>query len=187
MINDSTRLLTILVYVLDLSNKPGVSTKLQPIFRGPYLVVKVYSPILYLVQERKRQVVVHHDRFLLCNDWFIPLWMRKLRHQFLNLDETLPYNEDELQELNMFASGPKEGLQTLFNTESVKEGVASSGNEAGTSDFTNKNKSVPSADVIQDSDVCPSSADTENSESVGEELVQGMAKRHRRIMRPRHL
>ena len=38
-----------LVYVLDPSNKPGVSTKLQPIFRGPYLVVKVYSPILCLV------------------------------------------------------------------------------------------------------------------------------------------
>ena len=51
-----------LVYVLDPSNKPGVSTKLQPIFRGPYLVVKVYSPILYLVQGRKHQVVVHHDR-----------------------------------------------------------------------------------------------------------------------------
>ena len=34
-----------LVYVLDPSNKPGVSTKLQPIYRGPYLVIKVYSPI----------------------------------------------------------------------------------------------------------------------------------------------
>ena len=30
---------------------------------------------------------------------------------FLNLDETLPYDEDELQELNMFASGPEEGYR----------------------------------------------------------------------------
>ena len=176
-----------LVYVLDPSNKPGVSTKLQPIFRGPYLVVKVYSPILYLVQDRKRQVVVHHDRLLLCNDRFIPMWMRKLRHQFLNLDETLPYDEDELQELNMFASGPEEGLQTLFNTESVKEGVADSETEAGTSASTGKDTSVPSPVVIPDSDVGPSSEEAENSESVGEELVQGMTKRGRRIMRPRHL
>ena len=152
------------MYVLDPSNKPGVSTKLQPIFRGPYLVVKVYSPILYSVQDRKRQVVVHHDRLLLCNDRFIPMWMRKLRHQFLNLDETLPYDEDELQELNMFASGPEEGLQTLFNTESVKEGVEDSETEAGTS-----------------------TEEAEISESVGEELVLGMTKRGRRIMRPRHL
>ena len=175
------------MYVLDPSNKPGVSTKLQPIFRGPYLVVKVYSPILYLVQDRKRQVVVHHDRLLLCNDRFIPMWMRKLRHQFLNLDETLPYDEDELQELNMFASGPEEGLQTLFNTESVKEGVADSETEAGTSASTGKDTSVPSPVVIPDSDVGPSSEEAENSESVGEELVQGMTKRGRRIMRPRHL
>ena len=187
-----------LVYVLDPSNKPGVSIKLQPIFRGLYLVVKVYSPILYLVQDRKRQVVVYHDRLLLCNDRFIPMWMRKLRHQFLNLDETLPYDEDELQELNMFASGPEEGLQILFNTESVKEGVADSETEAGTSTSTSKDTlvpststskdtSVPSPVVIPESDVGPSSEEVENSESVGEELVQGMTKRGRRIMRPRHL
>ena len=86
----------------------------------------------------------------------------------------------------MFASGPEEGLQTLFNTESVKEGVADSETEAGTSASTSKDTSVPSPVVIPDSDVGPSS-EAENSESVGEELVQGMTKRGRRIMRPRHL
>ena len=123
--------------------------------------------------------------------------MCKLRHQFLNLDESLPYEEDELQELDMFASGPVEGLQTLFNTESVKEVVAGSETEAGTStsikdtsvpsDSTSKDTSVPSPVVIQDNDVGPFSEEAENLESVGEELVQGMTKRGRRIMRPRHL
>ena len=50
-----------LVYVLDPSNKPEVSTKLQPIYWGPYLVFKVYSPILYGIKDCKRQLVVHHD------------------------------------------------------------------------------------------------------------------------------
>ena len=100
--------------------------------------------------------------------------------------ETLPYDKDELQELNMFASGPEEGLQTLFNTESVKEGVADSETEAGTSTSTSKDTSVPSPVVIPDSDVGPSSEEAENSESV-EELVQGMTKRGHRIMPPRHL
>ena len=101
------------------------------------------------MQDRKRHVVVHHDRLLLCNDRFIPMWMRKLRHQFFNLDETLPYDEDELQELNMFASGPEEGLQTLFNAESVMDGVADSEMEAGTSS-TSKDTSVPSTYTSKD-------------------------------------
>ena len=111
--------------------------------------------------------------------------MRKLRQQFFNLDETLPYDEDELQELNMFASGPEEGLQILFHTESMKERVADSETEAGTSTSTSKDTSVPftstsrdtslpSPVVIPDSDVGPSSEEAENSESVGKELVQGM-------------
>ena len=126
------------------------------------------------------------------------MWMCKLRHQFLNLDNTLLYDEDELQELNMFESGPEKGLQTLFNTESVKEGVANSEMEAGTSastvngtsapsTSTSKDTLVPSPVVMPDSDVGPSSEEPENSESVGEELVQGMTKRVHRIMRPRHL
>ena len=84
-----------LVYVLEPSNKPGVSTKLQPIYRGLYLVIKVYLPISYGVKDRKRQMVVHHDWLLLCIDRFIPLWMWKLFNEFLSLDETISYDEAE--------------------------------------------------------------------------------------------
>ena len=104
-----------LVYVLDPSNKPGVSAKLQPIFRGPYLIIKVYSPVLYLVQDKKRKFVAHHDRLLVCNDRFIPMWMRILRHQFLELDYTLPYDESELNELNELNSAPEESVLSLFH------------------------------------------------------------------------
>ena len=41
--------------------------------------------------------------------------------------------------------------------------------------------------MIPDSDVGPSSEEAEKSESVGEELVQGMTKRGHRIMGLRHL
>ena len=81
------------------------------------------------------------------------MWMRKLRYQFFNLDETLAYDEDELQELNMFRSGPEEGLQTLFNTESVKEGVADSETEAGISPSTSKDTLVPSTSTSKDTSV----------------------------------
>ena len=87
--------------------------------------------------------------------------MRKLNH-FLNLNETLPYDEDKLQKLNMFASGPDERLQTLFNSESVKEGVAGYDKEAGTFASTFEDTTVPSSAVIQYRDFSPSSEEAEN-------------------------
>ena len=47
-------------------------------------------------------MVVHYDRLLLCIDCFIPLWVWKLRNEFLSLDETIPYDEAELEDLNQF-------------------------------------------------------------------------------------
>ena len=45
--------------------------------------------------------------------------MRKLRHQFLELDNTLLYDESELNELNEFNSAPEENVPSLFSTEPV--------------------------------------------------------------------
>ena len=76
MISVCIRLEGDLVY-LNPCNKPGISTKLQPIYKGPFLIIKRYSPVLYMVQDRKCKFVVHHDRLLICHDRFIPLRMRK--------------------------------------------------------------------------------------------------------------
>ena len=67
-----------------------------------------------MVQDRNRKFVVHHDQLLICNDRFIPLWMRKLRQEFLDFDETLPYDEAELEELNLFEAPPEVGIKDLF-------------------------------------------------------------------------
>ena len=88
-----------LVYELDPSNKLGVSAKRQPIFSGPHLIIKVYSPVLYLVQNEKCGFAVRHDRLLVCNNRFIPMW--KPRHQFLELDDTLPYDKSSWMSLTL--------------------------------------------------------------------------------------
>ena len=93
-----------LVYLITSSSKVGQSNKLKPIWKGPYLMIKVISPVLFRIKGRKREVVVHHDRLKPCMDRSILLWMRRLRHRELDLDETLPYEEDD-DEL---------GLTTLF-------------------------------------------------------------------------
>ena len=84
-----------LVYLFDSSSKVGTSRKLKPLWTGPYVVIHVISPILYKIENRKRTLVIHHDRLKLCQDRVIPFWIRRKRHQVLSLDETLPYEQDE--------------------------------------------------------------------------------------------
>jgi hypothetical protein len=70
-----------LVYALDTSRQAGVGSKLKPIWRGPCLVEKVLSPVLYRLRDRKRSQVLHHDRIKPCRDRQVPMWLRRLRHQ----------------------------------------------------------------------------------------------------------
>ena len=154
-----------LVYVLDPSNKPGVSAKLQPIFRGPYLIIKVYSPVLYLVQDKKRKFVAHHDRLLVCNDRFIPMWMRKLRHQFLELDDTLPYDE----------SAPEESVPSLFSSEPVKAQAPVP--------FSSDTSVLSQSDTL----VADSGTDDDSRVADGENGIQPVTRRGRKVNLPGHL
>ena len=79
-----------LVYKLDSSTKVGQSKKLQPIYRGPYLVTKVLSPALFRIDDRNKSGVVHHDRLTLCKDRTIPLWLRQRRHKLLEEEGPVP-------------------------------------------------------------------------------------------------
>ena len=86
-----------LVYKLDTSTKVGESKKLRPVYTGPLVVSKVISPILYQVEARKKSFVLHHDRLRKCSDRDIPLWLRRRRHQVLNLEIPLPpVDEDDI-------------------------------------------------------------------------------------------
>ena len=99
-----------LVYLRDESVKKGISKKLRPVFKGPFLVVKVHSDMLYTIQDRKRQSVIHHNRLKHCEDRYIPLWLRKLRSEILNLNETFDAEEDV-----SFSLDPDQNISTLFD------------------------------------------------------------------------
>nr|KAG5699813.1 hypothetical protein BaRGS_013533 [Batillaria attramentaria] len=63
--------------------KVGESRKLAPIWKGPYLVTDVVSPILVRVKGRSRERIVHTDRLRLCRDRTLPLWLRRERNRLL--------------------------------------------------------------------------------------------------------
>ena len=79
-----------LVYKLDSSTKVGQSSKLRPVWKGPLLVMKVLSPVLFVVRDKRGESVIHHDRIKLCQDRAIPLWMRKMRQAFLSTGSASP-------------------------------------------------------------------------------------------------
>ena len=84
------------MYVLDSARKISTSPKLQPVWKGPYVIFKVSSPILFEVTDKRKSFVLHHDRLKPCEDHSIPLWLRRKRSKFLNnLDQEDPENEDD--------------------------------------------------------------------------------------------
>ena len=104
-----------MVYMLNEHRSPGISKKLQPIYGGPYLIVKVISNVLFKLRNRKKEFVAHHDRLIECNDRFVPIWLRRMRQQYLNLDDTIPYDEDEdTEDVNQYSEVRE--IPNLFRT-----------------------------------------------------------------------
>jgi predicted aspartyl protease len=69
-----------LVYRLDESAKVGVSSKLRPPWKGPYIIIK-QDPPLFKIKDRKSVITIHHDKLKLCLDGSIPMWARRARHE----------------------------------------------------------------------------------------------------------
>ena len=88
------------VYKLEKSLKKGISPKLQPVWRGPYLIVQSKHP-LYKIRTRnsKCDKFIHHNNLKRCTDRVIPLWLRRARNNLwkeLDMDENSQM-EDELE------------------------------------------------------------------------------------------
>ena len=100
------------VYKLRAGNKKGVSSKLLSIWEGPYIISDIKSPVLFVVQGRKKSWVLHHDRLKPCHDRVIPLWVRRKRQEILKLDETIAYDQDEFDIMDS-----PEGIGLLYSSD----------------------------------------------------------------------
>ena len=79
------------VYLLDSSTKIGLSKQLRPPYYGPLLITCARPP-LYVLEDRKRRSLMHHDRLIPCHDSTLPLWLRRKQHELL---QTLPIDEGQ--------------------------------------------------------------------------------------------
>jgi transposase InsO family protein len=75
-----------LVMVVNSASRVGSSKKLQPIWKGPFIVTEPLSSVLYRVADRHRIKVQHVDRLRLYLDRTVPLWVQRQRAR---LQETI--------------------------------------------------------------------------------------------------
>lgn len=68
-----------LVMVTNSATTAGVSRKLQPLWKGPFVVTQVVSPVLYRVSGQRRATVQHHDRLRPFHERSVPLWVHRKR------------------------------------------------------------------------------------------------------------
>ena len=155
-----------LVYKVKSSSKIGQSRKLTPVWCGPYLVTEVLSPILYRIKDRKQESVIHHDRLKICEDRFVPMWMRRLRHDLLDLDDTIAHDEDEQDD----EGDPVTNVGRLFNDLDVEDTITSTGQ--------------PGTDSETDSE---SSDSDDSSEEENEPKEQRVTRKGRHVNRPAYL
>jgi len=93
------------VYKLDSATKIGQSRKLKTPWKGLYLVTKVINGVLFQIEDRKRSLIVHHDRLKLCNDSELPIWLQRKRSLTEETGErqaTKPEEEDVLNVESLF-------------------------------------------------------------------------------------
>ena len=108
-----------LVYKLDSVKKVGFSPKLQQVWKGPYIVSHVLTPVLFKIVDRRKSYVIHHDRLKPCQDRDIPLWVQRRRNSILNQGEHVPeVPESKIENSAPVLDSEPLGLDLLFDDTS---------------------------------------------------------------------
>jgi hypothetical protein len=89
------------------ATKVGNCKKLTHLWKGPLVVTKVLSPVLYQVGATRKSWVVHHDRLRPCYDTHLSLWISKLQRQLRGEPDTPAADDGDLyQPSGPFADEP---------------------------------------------------------------------------------
>ncbi|KAI7811653.1 hypothetical protein IRJ41_008241 [Triplophysa rosa] len=102
-----------LVYMRDSTKKKGQSPKLQPPWKGPFVISACCGPVLYEVQGLRQKRVMHHDRLKPYDCDMIPARVRRQRSEILRKSKDTPDNPVLLEPLQEpEPSAPPGGSET---------------------------------------------------------------------------
>jgi hypothetical protein len=119
------------VLVLNTASSPGVSSKLKPLWKGPFLVEKVLTPVLYRLRDYRKSITLHHDRLKPCRDRVVPIWLRRLRRQLLNEgnDHAQPRQPPKPKKTTPLNDEPLEDIRFLFEEQPSAEPLVPPGRQ----------------------------------------------------------
>ena len=139
------------VYKRGITTRTG-SKALCPVWQGPFLVVDS-NPPLYKIQDRKhRNFTIHHDRLKPCQDRVIPIWLRRRRHEMLNIDFSFVGSDPEGSMLGLQSQDKLESEHVEIDTPEINTDAQNSADLEETLPYShgspkNDKDSVPSSDL----------------------------------------
>ncbi|VDI09313.1 Hypothetical predicted protein [Mytilus galloprovincialis] len=90
-----------IVLKINSATKVGQTPKFKQPWKGPYIVTEVKSPVLYKIQDKKTESVVHHDRLRMCYFTELPIWLKRLRNNILHdTDSNVPIKNEDSEDLD---------------------------------------------------------------------------------------
>ena len=113
----TTETLTDLTTDLVIANNNN-NKKLNPVWKGIWVVNKIMSAVLLEIKNNKKVCVVHHDTIKKCGDGDFPRWVERLRGQIKEREGA----KEGLREDKNVGSGEVEGeLSSVAGEEIVDE------------------------------------------------------------------
>ena len=100
----------------------GGSKKLNPVWKGEWVIVEVKSPVLFKVKNHKKNMVLHHDKLKLCTDEVLPRWVIRLRVLRDMENSSSSSEENEGQRRGAAGLGSEEGVESEWVISDSEEG-----------------------------------------------------------------
>ena len=139
-----------LVYEIESSSKIGQSNKLKKMWKGPYIVTKVISPVLYQIKGKKDPRIVHHDHLKFCKDREVPWWLTQLQTVMKqNQESQLETGEKSSQSSQITQSLDKQNPEQSQKPQSENSASGEKSSEVNKSKNENK-RDYSYLDGIQD-------------------------------------
>ena len=82
-----------IIFIYENPSHKSLSQKLQPIWKGPGIVIQNLSAYTYRVKLKGSIVVAHHDRMKICKDRELPSLLIRYRKNF----KSYPNKDREIQ------------------------------------------------------------------------------------------
>ena len=109
-----------IIFVFENPTHKSLSQKLQPLWKGPRIVIQNLSAYTYRIKLKTSIIVAHHDRMKICKDRELPTWLIRYKKNFIVNEKretqyclcTKPYKGEFMIQCDSCANGSMDIVYT---------------------------------------------------------------------------